>query len=529
MRTKTLTACLAAAVLVALAAAVPAAARTGSPWQLKNPVGPQQGLRADLKAVCALDGGTAWAAGAVGAVYYTHDGGQSWEALPTGAPAGTEWEAVRFADLRHGMLLGEAADRMLVYRTGDAGRTWAPVPLPEQADLADLELYGSQHVWAVGEHGAVVRSTDGGATWSSADAGTSDLAAVDFTSAALGVAVGENGAVLRTADGGATWARAKVPRRADLSDVTMRTASRGWAVGEKGTVLRTSDGGRTWKRQKTPSGSGDCVAVDFASVKRGWVVTATGRLLGTSDGGRTWKLERHGMGAVRLRDIDVPTHFADAAAADAGPRSAGRRAGRADAATADPDAAAPDRAFAAGDAGALGKYTEAGSSPPAQVAWVVPTGSGPPAISTLAFDLSDYSITQDVNWDGFSANPISGQGLQLIVNADRLGSSAPAQWFTTTCDGIELASANSIGDTPNDLNFAFVGSFSYGAGGGTSAGSVPVAFGQGHDGQGQNNWWVGSAQFHFVWNGSDRLHELGYDFFLIFAEDGDNNFNFEFD
>ena len=52
-----LLACLAAAFA---ALALPAAATAASPWHLLNPVGPQQTQREDLRAVCALDGGTAW-------------------------------------------------------------------------------------------------------------------------------------------------------------------------------------------------------------------------------------------------------------------------------------------------------------------------------------------------------------------------------------------------------------------------------------------------------------------------------------
>jgi hypothetical protein len=122
---KKLVVCLVAIAALAVLAP-PALAAEASPWQLKNPIGPQRDLRADLKTVCALDGGTAWAAGAGAAVYYTHDGGDSWEAQETGAPWWTEWRAVRFADMRHGLLLGQAAARSLLYRTSDGGRSWRP-------------------------------------------------------------------------------------------------------------------------------------------------------------------------------------------------------------------------------------------------------------------------------------------------------------------------------------------------------------------------------------------------------------------
>ena len=463
------------------ALALPAVA-SAAPWQLKNPVGPQKALRADLKAVCALDGGTVWAAGAGDALYYTHDGGGSWAALSTGAPQWTEWRAVRFADLRHGLVVGAAAGRTLVCRTTDGGRSWAAAALPWGAEAADVELYGPRLAWIVGARGLVLRSSDGGATWQQGRAGAVDLAAVDFTSASAGVAVGSGGAVYRTVDGGRSWAVA-ASGGADLLDVTMRTAQTGWAVGRLGAVLRTTDGGRTWQRQCLLPLAGDCVAVDFASATHGWLVSSLAGLLVTHDGGRSWRPEPHGMGAVKLRDIDVPTHFADAAAADAAASSA-----------ADPDADAPERAFTAGDGGAIGKYTEVGTESHDNWVYLRPgssTGAPVPSPLTYTFTLSAYSLTTDQPYDGWKAqgaaatpNDYATYGIDFM--AGRSGSTTPADWFTDYCGGIEIG-AEASSSTPKDLNFAFNGTL-------TATGTYEIAFGQGNNTSG-NNWWIGSPTF----------------------------------
>ena len=216
-----LLACLALA-LAALALPAAAAAAT-APWELKNPIGPQQGFRENIFAVCALDGGTAWVAGAGNAVYYSHDGGASWEREVTGAPRETEWRAVQFADRKHGFL---AALSGLIYATSDGGATWAP-RTSAGPSLSDLDLAGPSRVWAVGAAGTVLASADAGATWQRFNAGGADLAAVDFTSSSRGVAVGACGAVLRSADGGATWRRARALSAADLTDVVMQSPLQG--------------------------------------------------------------------------------------------------------------------------------------------------------------------------------------------------------------------------------------------------------------------------------------------------------------
>ena len=449
-----------AALLVAL---LPAGAWAGPVWQLKNPVGPQRTLRADLKAVCALDGGTAWAAGAGNAVYFTHDGGASWEAQATGAPVWTVWQALRFADMKHGLLAGTAAGRSLVYRTEDGGRTWAPVALPPYAAVADLEMHGPGLAWLVGARGLVLRSSDGGVSWQQARAGSADLSAVDFTSATEGVAVGAGGAVYRSSDGGRSWQQAAVPCRADLLDLAMRTPQIGWAVGRLGTVLSTSDGGRTWQRQWPLLLAGDLVAVDFASPTHGWAVSGAGALLVTADGGRSWRPEAHGMGAVRLRDVDA----------------------------AEPATAAPERAFTAGDGGVIGAYTD--SSWADNWVYLVPQGnSAYPSPATFTFELTAYDLTADQAYNGWKTQYFPATSEQpamfgIDFMASRSNSQPPATWFNSYCNGVQFGLQTTT-PKPADLNFAFTGTL-------TASGSYAIAFGQGHGGAGFNNWWVGSPAF----------------------------------
>jgi len=59
------------------------------------------------------------------------------------------------------------------------------------------------------------------------------------------VAVGEGGAIMRSSDGGATFASVLSPTREDLYAVSLRGA-RGVAVGSHGAVIVTGDGGATW-------------------------------------------------------------------------------------------------------------------------------------------------------------------------------------------------------------------------------------------------------------------------------------------
>ena len=57
--------------------------------------------------------------------------------------------------------------------------------------------------WAVGTEGTLVKTSDGGATWTPQDSGTSNhVAGLDFVDEVSGWAVGANETILGTSDGG---------------------------------------------------------------------------------------------------------------------------------------------------------------------------------------------------------------------------------------------------------------------------------------------------------------------------------------
>ena len=99
-------------------------------------------------------------------------------------------------------------------------------------------------VVAVGDGGIILRSSDGGATWTLQSSGTTNaLAGVSFVDADTGSAVGQGGTILRTTNGGATWTPQASPTRNVLQGVSFVGASIGTVVGKGGAILRTTTGG----------------------------------------------------------------------------------------------------------------------------------------------------------------------------------------------------------------------------------------------------------------------------------------------
>lgn len=138
--------------------------------------------------------------------------------------------------------------------------------------------------WAVGANGVVLKSSDGGTSWTSTTPATVALASASFLNDNSGWVVGAGGLVMRTTNGGTDWTL-NSPTAVNLNDVMFVDQNHGWAVGNSGMVIRTSNGGANWTAASpTPS---TLNAVFFVDANRGWAV-GNGVVLRTTNGGISW-------------------------------------------------------------------------------------------------------------------------------------------------------------------------------------------------------------------------------------------------
>jgi len=137
-------------------------------------------------------------------------------------------------------------------------------PLPQGNHLRAVAVSDSQTATAVGDHGTIVRTSDGGATWTLQGSTSSvDLRGVSFVDSNTGnwpwVAAGPSRllppSLVRTTDGGATWtpqpSGRPFPERRIFRDANTGTAVGGTSqMGGSAVILRTVDGGATWTPQQ---------------------------------------------------------------------------------------------------------------------------------------------------------------------------------------------------------------------------------------------------------------------------------------
>lgn len=180
--------------------------------------------------VCFI-GNTGWVtvtgwADSLGYIINTTDGGASWTNQSTGDRTADPWD-IQFTTTANGVCSG--------------GLNWG-----YPADNTD------GHIWA---------TSDGGTTWADGHNWRPGTAAMGFftnvwmvnnsfgwsTGGAGGMSVREAGRVVRTTNGGFSWSLCNPPTLRPFSGVYFPDTSWGW-IGAYGLgILFTSDGGRTWQ------------------------------------------------------------------------------------------------------------------------------------------------------------------------------------------------------------------------------------------------------------------------------------------
>jgi photosystem II stability/assembly factor-like uncharacterized protein len=259
----------------------------GATWTT-TATAPTAGSR--LTAVTMVDAQTIVVASDAGGIARSTDGGATWTNVVVPNFVQRWWAAAA-----NGSTVLVVGDSNQIRRSTDGGATFAAVAGAGSANLLTVGFLDANTVVAMGTLGAIVRSTNAGQTWASVtNPATTNLASLSVIDATRAFAVSENATnsvVLRTSDGGATWTQSPVGASGDayraLVAVSPTTAV---VVGSRGRVQRTVDGGATWTRiGREAVASGELQSVAFAGTSTVLVSRRdTVALARSTDGGTTW-------------------------------------------------------------------------------------------------------------------------------------------------------------------------------------------------------------------------------------------------
>jgi photosystem II stability/assembly factor-like uncharacterized protein len=197
----------------------------------------------NLKCIRFADENHGWAVGSSGVVVRTVNGGASWTRTH---PTAMQLNSVSFPDTSNGWAVGGSGT---IVGTHDGGRSWYIVQ-PSVTGLTLQAIWRNSNTvaWGGGASGARVSTvaTTDSLAWNADTFGAQyDIRGMQFVGASTGYAVGWNagGAVLKTTNGGATWVPQLSNSTPGLNGMHFVDALRGWAVGDAGKIIHTSNGG----------------------------------------------------------------------------------------------------------------------------------------------------------------------------------------------------------------------------------------------------------------------------------------------
>ncbi|MBT1688118.1 T9SS type A sorting domain-containing protein [Dawidia soli] len=331
----------------------------GETWHmLTSPADPAKNQTISRQSFTSVTDG--WVAGSGNLLARTTDGGLTWTPVASGLDAGGSSSSVyitglKFFDATHGYI--SSMYGKLLY-TDNAGATWQE-RTPEGVDFSyaqDIAFMGTvaDIVFITGGDG-ILTSSDGGIHWQKKldpfiwESGLFDIT---FSNDNSGWAVGYSGALLQTTDGGASWNVANTPAWEnesqswhDLKSLAVQDETKIWAVGGRGNVLHTTNGvdwtaqtvgekdlhdvfflkgtdkgwivgdgntllhytGTTWVPQVEAAANAPALtAIFFLDEDHGWAVGERGTILKTTNGGATWTPKNSGI-LRQLNDV----YFAD--------------------------------------------------------------------------------------------------------------------------------------------------------------------------------------------------------------------------
>ncbi|MBK8334623.1 MAG: hypothetical protein IPL07_20215 [Acidimicrobiaceae bacterium] len=203
--------------------------------------------------------GTFWESGAYsgGGVYRTTDGGASFQQL--GDISFVDLVSIDFTDPLRKTLVAGIHEQPILHRSTDGGASWVIISagLPAGVGIVNAPLVIDAATYLVGtnngDESGIFRTTDAGVTWARvADFGAVGRPVVIEPEGAIYWLLEDNGGIARSTDDGETWeVLSRGPSTGDSITLQLLPDGRFVAIGG-GSLIVSADQGATWQRFGPP-------------------------------------------------------------------------------------------------------------------------------------------------------------------------------------------------------------------------------------------------------------------------------------
>jgi photosystem II stability/assembly factor-like uncharacterized protein len=208
----------------------------------------------------------------------------------------------KFSTTKRFPFRGIAMDTFNVFVVGDSGyvlrhdflnqTTISDTVLDANITFYDVAFY-PPYVVIGGSNGTIKVSNDSGVTWTTPQTHSTEniyhiAMADDFPTSGVVYAVGEDGLYLKSTNFGSSWIRLDSGKRATIYAAAKSPNSTMYATSASGIVFRSSDGGSIWSRDSINVAGARFTDISFDDNGFGLMATYDNKVFRTLDSGATW-------------------------------------------------------------------------------------------------------------------------------------------------------------------------------------------------------------------------------------------------
>ena len=251
-----------------------------------------QAMRAGLPhdAIYAMDrsGDALWAIGGHGLVLRSDDNGGNWQKLPSPGDFAALDMAVAAG---RPVLVGQAGK---AFQAADGGDSWKPLDTGTGERLLSVATLSNGNQLAVGAFGTIVQRSAGSDSFTPISVDWEAIVEDGFephlydvmqTKAGTILIAAEFGMVLRSRDGGKTWS---VQNTNDSSVFALHQGASGqlMGVGQAGYIISSRDDGKSWKVSNSGTKAN---LLGVSSSGSTFAVVGVRAVLSSNNGGKSWE------------------------------------------------------------------------------------------------------------------------------------------------------------------------------------------------------------------------------------------------
>lgn len=207
-----------------------------------------------------------------------------WSAVTT--PITGKLETVVFTSATNGFTAGSF---QYMHKTTDGGATWTSAGSYDAKDLYFFDAnngYGASHVGS-----SMKKTTNGGATWSPITPPNSSSQWGTFaTSATTCYFIATDDKVHKSINSGSSFTTFTITTTSSLTDIWFTDANTGYITSDGGVIYKTTNAGSTWTTNYTGAPGTWLTSIYFVNTNLGFACGANGMVLKTTNAGGSWTL-----------------------------------------------------------------------------------------------------------------------------------------------------------------------------------------------------------------------------------------------